>query len=1006
MANYDEKISFEQGSDNNNANAASISPIQDAEVVWSGVTNRPIENLRNRTEVLRRAVEDSKYYEDYDRALLLRSEGLFQLTEPSSGEFVLTSTQDIFVYPALTPGKQSGGRHLGGRVFFGNFPYLGSLGSELTFTASSAFTGQRGYYDGDSLSDPTALTTGANRISLELKADSSIATGAFTFAVTGEPNTQILITCGTQSGPPSLQAVINAVNNDATSQGSWGVRQMLRATTTAVNPSSVTVTLPGDGTVQGAYDAEAHRVKQSQLVAFFGVTDNRLKDGEGLAIAFPPGPVQSNPGPGGYPAGGRRQSIFDLPTDRAGATASNVTPASGYSLFNTGREPEKIPGAVPLGKLLVDGVAEFVFIDGTRIRLGDAPAPLGGSSPLRRELVSVTPPGAALVGYGGSANWNPNATTAPTALPAGTVEAALDAVVTQLGGYATGVGGARRVGFEAITGNASAGNTPLSLSGTAPSGDIVQSIQSALNLLLNGPGAVGQGYGVNYRVSERGHRMRGPAPLEKRFSDPLTSTGGGQFVTAVLNAPPNLFAGTQTSEISHACLSPVVFDDGAGAAIIENQPITIGPNPGQVLLTGVSGTSALYLKLALAVPAVSSVRLHALAEIKNSGAADGLYFVSAIDPGASPPIVNLATLAGVTAPISLTGSPTITFYTGVIEGNSANGVRVRRTVPEMAFDAHEHVYGEGIIRKGFNVAEAWKFVESISGSIWNLGGAGRTIQTGGPVSLTFTSHPQYTIVAGLSGMVADSAGHVLTLLGATGSLAVVNGIWRILAVLSSSSVRVELTGVPSGTHAGMSWIESIDDAARTSNIMAVDDFRLLNGLQTGVPKNASPTHHHGDMYTRIVKVPAHVAAPILDLSWSTGGQELTLLPLGANYLDTPQLVVTGLLPAGYVVSAFEVDVVITVDLASGTPNGTLWQFSINSSPGIAYDANDNRVIWSGTGVRSSAPAGIETQTFVSHAVIPVTTAGQAYFGLTGTPTVVGGSSKIRLRPTAIRCTRT
>lgn len=1015
MPNYDENISFKQGSDNNDADAASIVPVADAEVIWSGTTNRPVENLRSRTEVLRRAVQDLLYYADYDRSLLLRSEAFFSIEEPvaGSGQFQLVATSDLYVYPALTPGRFSGGRHLGGRVFFGDNPYLGpSAVDALVFTASSASTGQRGYFDGDSLSSSTVLTTGANRISLQIQFNPSAATGTFTFAVTGTPRTQILVTCGTQSGVPNHAQFIAAFNADVTSQGTFGVANLLRVASTAVTPGSVAVTI-GNGAVQGAYDAEAHLVTSAQLAAFFdadvsGVKPNRLRDGEGLAIAFPPGPVQEYVGPG-YPRGGRRQAIFDLPTDRAGAIATppNTTPPTGYSLFNTGREPEKIPGSVPIGKLLQQGgVTEFVFIDGSRIRLGDAPAPIGAAGPLRRLLAAITPgsSGASLVGYDGSGNWNPNSTVAPTALPSGTVDTALDTIVTQLGGYATGVGGARRVGFETIAGTASAGNTPLSLSGTAPSGDIVYSIQAALNLLLNGPGGVGQGYGVNYRVSERGHRMRGPAPLEKRFNDPLTAVGGGQFITAFLNAPPNLFAGGQTSELSHACLAPVVFDDGAGAAIVENQPITIGANPGEVLLTGVTGPAAFILRQVLAVPAVSGGPLHALAEIKNSGtSANGLYFVSFLDSSASPPSVNLASLNGNVASITLSGSPTITFYTGVIEGNSSNGVRVRRTVSEWAVDAHEHVYGVGWIRKGFNVDSELKFQESISGASWKLGDAGRVIQSG-TASLTFTPNVLGTVVSGLTGMVTGplgSTGHLLSLAGATGPLSVLNGNWRILAVLSATSVRIENTGAPAGAQT-LFWQEAVDDAARTSNILAVDDFRLLNGVETGTPKDASLSHHHGSMYTRRVKVPVPNGG-LLDLTFLTSAQELMLNNSGV--LSTPQLVTTAHLPVGYSIVAFEVDVVVTVYVDAMASSGTAWNLSLETSPGTALDPLDNHVIWATGGVRSINPLA-DQYTFVSHAVIYVTPTVEAYFSFSGTSGVLSAATKVRFRPTALVCVRT
>ena len=62
--------------------------------------------------------------------------------------------------------------------------------------------------------------------------------------------------------------------------------------------------------------------------------------------------------------GGRRQSLHDWPSARTGGSSDNTAPASGWNLFNTAREPEKIPGSVPVGKMLN---GRFVFIDGTNV---------------------------------------------------------------------------------------------------------------------------------------------------------------------------------------------------------------------------------------------------------------------------------------------------------------------------------------------------------------------------------------------------------------------------------------------------------------------------------------------------------------------------------------------------------------------------------------------------------------------------------------------------------------
>lgn len=103
MANFDENVNLKQGSDTGQADAASIQPIGPAEVVWGGTDNRPLENLRARTEILRRYMQNVLYYLDYDRCLIIRSNAAFTLTEPTPGNFELSMVgDDLWIYLSLT----------------------------------------------------------------------------------------------------------------------------------------------------------------------------------------------------------------------------------------------------------------------------------------------------------------------------------------------------------------------------------------------------------------------------------------------------------------------------------------------------------------------------------------------------------------------------------------------------------------------------------------------------------------------------------------------------------------------------------------------------------------------------------------------------------------------------------------------------------------------------------------------------------------------------------------
>jgi hypothetical protein len=568
MALYDELISFRRGSDTGYDDADSIQPLTNTEPVWATNDNRAVENLRARTEIVRQALEASNYFADYDRALLLRADAPLTFTEPVSGVFELTlaSAGSLWVYPALTPGRQSGGRWQGGRVFCANSSAAGAWTAysgtpavdDLILTAHRQYTGQRGYADADSFTTtPGGRSTGANRTVVTLIANPALAGGVpgITAVIEGSPRVRIRITYGTSGTATTLADIISFINNDRTSQGTYGVADFLRAssTGTTTNPP-VPFT---NGVVQGAYDAEAHQITKAQLDAFFAAVDgvgaqiNRLVEGEGLAVGYPQGPVNRA---GVTPQGGRRQSIWDLPTDRAGAFSQNTTPGAGWALFVTGREPEKIPGAVPIGKV-ING--EFIFLDGTRLAPGET-LQLGESRTTYAALRSTTlfADGASLVGYEGGAPWSADgiAPSVPT-LPADDVSDTLTRIATHLTLTTTGEAGTRRIGGEEQTGSTSLGNE-YSLSLTPGS------VREQIAQLLQGYDGGSRIVGINGRVSEWGHQMQGAKPLRKDFGAAGMPASGGEFLRVTLHAPTNLTSATPggVREKALLVLQPLVYN--------------------------------------------------------------------------------------------------------------------------------------------------------------------------------------------------------------------------------------------------------------------------------------------------------------------------------------------------------------------------------------------------------------------------------------------------------------
>lgn len=688
---YDEQVSFRRGSDSGDDDADSVQPVDDAEFVWAENDNRPVENLRARTEILRQALEASNYFADYDRALLLRADAPFTFTQPASGAFELTlaSSGSLWVYPSLTPGRKSGGRWMGGRVFCANpsasgawTDYSGTPAvDDLRLTAHRQYTGQRGYADSDSFTTtPGGRSTGANRTVVTLVADPGVAGGVpgITAVISGSPRVKITITYGTSGTATTLADLITFINNDRTSQGAYGVADFLRASSTGVttNPP-VPFT---NGVVQGAYDAEAHEITKGQFDAFFAAVDglgaqiNRLAEGEGLAVGYPLGPVERGVV---SPQGGRRQSIWDLPTDRTGSFSQNTTPGSGWALFVTGREPEKIPGAIPIGKV-ING--EFVFLDGTRIAPGET-LELGESRTTLAALRSTSPgaDGASLVGYEGGAPWSADGfpPTDPT-LPADDLSATITRMATELTLTTTAQSGARRVGGEAQTGSPSLGNEFfLSL--------VAGSLREQLVQLLQGVDGGSRIVGINGRVSEWGHQMQGAKPLRKEFGAVGMPAQGAEFIRALLHAPGNLTATTPNAlrDKVLTVLCPIVYNVSGTDNMSATESASVASATTLTMTSMVAGgrfaNAMARLPVVLDLLSNSTVPLIYVNLTNTAGAADapeGLYVLHSVNTGSNT--VTIKKLSGGDPTFTGAAGPiTVAFYCAFEIGSDHRATRLR-----------------------------------------------------------------------------------------------------------------------------------------------------------------------------------------------------------------------------------------------------------------------------------------------------------------------------------------
>jgi hypothetical protein len=924
MAMYDEKVRFNQGSDSGEADDASIQPLGGHEVYNSTALNRPPKNLRQRVEVLRGAVETLNYFADYDRALTLRSDGLFSVTQVSAGLYSVTATQNLWLYPTLTPGTTSGGRAKGARLFVAGVEGLGTAGlNDLHVVADRDYVGQRGYADGPQVADGQTLSIGANDVSVEFVAESRTGgPGSVQIAITGTPKRHVRIAWGTTGGGTTLNDLITTVNADRTSQGAFGAADFVRLSTTS---PGTTTTLPtcAPQVLQGGYDAEAHVITPEALADFFATAVNQLRDGEALALAFPVGPVEAGNLPG---RGGRRQSLFDLPTDRSGGFADNTAPLVGNNLFNTGREPEKIPGSLPIGKLVGK---RFVFIDGTALVGGNIgttsdPIALGESADTVTRLTGAG--GAGSVGFLGTTTWH--ADSGPDGLAGTNVQAALDEVVSDLAGTTLNDSGARRVGVEALNGTASVGNAAYSTS----SG----SVWHQLSRVINDVASTGNAGGLNSRVSEYGHRMHGPDPIEKVFSEAGLTAGGGTFTRVVLNAGPTA-AGVgddaQITEVGSLTLRPFTYDAGGGVSLASTE------------LVDRATTVATY---EVHLSAVAGARLTALQNtLKTAG--------GIVDDGANPSLAMVVKLAGVTPGPSGDGS-SYYYFDGFVSGTARIGLRrLDGTFADFT----------GAVFAAATIA----FFETIA-----VGNDG----TGGKVRV---------FDASLGPLVAIRAGG-----GSKTLVRVYDPDNYALSGLASFEVTPNNAVFAKGqtTHA-------ISVERNTNNISIPDEFALLNGIERGLrhgspwtprPVSANGSHHHGNLYGSFYSVPASSTG----VTWHTTASNTLTLSTATDYNET----ITP--PAGYRFQAVMARVVFIASVASAAAANASFDGELRASPGTVYASTNSVTLGYATGYKQLSSGSPQAVKIVRQILIPTDNNGSFAVQLGTVTNIDASASTVQVFP--------
>lgn len=386
-------VQFDTGATDSGQNdASSISPVENGEAAIAAVFQRPSENLRARTEVVRTELEALKYLADADRGMLLSSPGSATWDGLPIGTFSVTA--DVTLRPFLAPATST--------------PATLSTNTNVALTNQVVVaTHQLG------TSSQKRAYSGANQISIAWVPASG---GAFSVVKSGDPD--VLYTVTFDSLTTTNSALVSALNGNVTFQNG-GLVASLGAGTVGADLVVIPAGEQAQRYLSGAMDAEKHVISASTLNTFAAA--NPMQEGDVLCIWYDE-LVSSTPGT----YGGRRQSIDEAP--------ENIPPNNGSdipigSLFLLRLNPERTVGAIPVCTVANE---KLIFANNRVYGPGETgPIETSGSS------------------YQGSL---PDVFANGSSLPAASFEDTFDTLVNWLGASGATPGG-DRLGVKAIAGS-------------------------------------------------------------------------------------------------------------------------------------------------------------------------------------------------------------------------------------------------------------------------------------------------------------------------------------------------------------------------------------------------------------------------------------------------------------------------------------------------------------------------------------------------------------------------
>jgi hypothetical protein len=374
----DQNVHFEDisgGDTGERADAAAILPYAAGEKVKAAILDRPLENLRGRTEILRSEIEDLKYLVDSNIRWIISSGAntgaasghsqpkVVSRPSPVLGTFTLSEAA-IVLQPINTPkedNKTSATYTFGGGT------------STLTFSTSlfgyeqpkggGANPFPRGTWQRVKWSNAAASTLGANHCTVVLE---------------GNPVHILHITVATEE--TTTVAELHAQLDLTTSMATFGFTEVVATGTETDIISWADITnVSDDAMFLNTVDREMHYLTKVQIDAYF-TAYGALADGDTLSIGFPFLVDPETP----VTKGGRRQAT---PTSLSGSPNTEV---SSSQLFVSSTAPYLTPLSIPICKRVG---SDLIFIDGTIFRGDETNGVYFGSSGYTNYYLSTTTTG-------------------------------------------------------------------------------------------------------------------------------------------------------------------------------------------------------------------------------------------------------------------------------------------------------------------------------------------------------------------------------------------------------------------------------------------------------------------------------------------------------------------------------------------------------------------------------------------------------------------------------------